>query len=101
MTQFKENIIFQMFKDRCLGYRQRFILEIKKLFHIDVETIGDIYRRIVNYQIKTYGRELRTGIGSTYIKGFKNKSSNNRRTRDYRNRLNSETNKIIERNEVI
>lgn len=101
VVQFKENMIYELFKNRCLGYRQKFFLEIKKLFSIDNETIGNIYRRIINYQIETYGRELRTGIGGTYVRGFKNKSSNNRRTRDYRNRLNSETNKIIERNSVI
>ena len=98
MVQFKENMIFQMFKDKSIGCAQKFKTEIKKLF--DIDNTSDIYRKIVNYQIATYGQQIKSGVTNTYIKNFKSKGAKQRNYKKERNSLNFNTNKIIERNEV-
>lgn len=98
MTQFKENLIFQLFKDKPLGCSKRFKENISKKFdNIDYTRV---YRKIINYQIETYGSELRNNSGTTYIRAFRDKSGTRRNYKSIRNSLNNGTNRIIERNEV-
>ena len=98
MTQFKENMIFQMFKDKCIGTAQKFKKEMKDKYNID--NVRDVYIKIVNYQVEKYGEQLRSGTTITYIDNFKYYSRNGRKYRKMRDNLNNGTNRIIERNEV-
>ena len=100
MINFKENLIFNMFKDTSVIGAKKFKAKIEKMYSgVDYSTI---YRKILNYQIEKYGDELRPANGNyhNYIRNFKDKSCGRRNKRCMRNNLNYETNKLIERNEV-
>lgn len=53
---FYDNLLFEMFKDKCLKSKERFTRTLGELgYKVD---IGDLYRRIVNYQIQKFGCTL-------------------------------------------
>lgn len=57
-TKFKEEYVFLLLKDKCFKNATECKGRIVKKFkNVDVDAI---YRRIVNYQIKKYGRGLYT-----------------------------------------
>lgn len=60
-NEFIENMIFEKEKDTCFGSSAYFYKHLKdkyKLSDTQPSVYGSLYRRIVNYQIKTYGRSL-------------------------------------------
>lgn len=56
LVDFKENIIFEKCKDDEVGSSRLFKAKCKKKYGF--EPSNDLYRKIVNYQIKTYGHSL-------------------------------------------
>lgn len=53
---FKEEYVFHKYKNRCFKNAERLKSElIRKYKDVDV---GDLYMRIVNYQVKKYGTSL-------------------------------------------
>lgn len=59
---FKEHLLFELYKDLPIDNTQAFDNLIKKanLMSDDIK-ISTIFRNICNYQIKTYGEQLRRG----------------------------------------
>lgn len=100
MTQFKENIIFNMLKDIPTKSAKRFKDEVFKKFEITCESASELYRKIINYQINKYGSQLDFVSSSRYIENFRDKSTKRINYKRSRNELNYETKKLIERNEV-
>lgn len=94
VDKFKENLLFEEFKDTPLRSAKGLFNDIKKKY--DYEPSSDLYKKIVNYQIEKYGSPLlqRGKIRPNF--GVK------RKDREYRNewgRLNYHANKVIERSE--
>lgn len=52
-----KELIFEIYKDQVI-WGKKFKGEIKKKYHLETKEISDIYTRIHNYQIKTYGSRL-------------------------------------------
>lgn len=65
---FKENFLFEKYKDCNLKSSGEFRNKLRKSNFKDYEDvdIGELYRRIVNYQIKKYGNSL-SSFGPGYI----------------------------------
>lgn len=58
----KEKIILAIYKDKPIRSSEKFRYEIIRKFHIkDTELLNKLYRNIVNYQIKKYGKTLLSG----------------------------------------
>lgn len=57
MTQkeFEENIVFERYKDTSFRSSKDFRKQVKEYRNIDVR---EVYTKITNYQIKTYGNSL-------------------------------------------
>lgn len=55
MEKYKEELIFMLYKDKPLkvNYFKRMVSE-----KYNLKEYVDLYRRIVNYQIDTYGEQL-------------------------------------------
>lgn len=97
MNEFKEEYIFEIYKDKYLGGSKNFIKEIKDNFNLTVT--DDLYKKIINYQVKKYGRQLDYGGHIEYIPKNKNRNRK-RRLRDVENAKDSEDyKKFLERND--
>ena len=59
-----EKLIFDMYKNEVL-ISKRFKNEIIKKFGVSSVTAGDIFAKIQNYQIKTFGERLQYGKDKT------------------------------------
>ena len=60
-NEFIENMIFENEKDTCFGSSAYFYKHLKDKYRLNDTSpslYGGLYRRIINYQIKTYGRSL-------------------------------------------
>lgn len=53
--EFEENYVFEKYKDTTLKGSGYFRKEVEKYKNINV---SDVYAKIINYQIKTYGETL-------------------------------------------
>lgn len=51
------NLLFEMFKDKCITNTQQFRKMVAN-YKLSNNEITDLYRKIVNYQIKKYGTSL-------------------------------------------
>lgn len=79
LVDFKENLIFEEYKDKVIKNRLKLNQEVYKKFGCEVSS--ELYKRIVNYQTKKYG-EMLSFYGTNereYIKNFHNKSQKWRR----------------------
>lgn len=56
LVDFKENIIFQNFKDTAFSSINQFKYLVYKKYHYIAGS--DLYRKVVNYQVDTYGTSL-------------------------------------------
>ena len=78
LVDFKENIIFEEYKDKILKSSLEFKKEIKKKYNIIVSS--DLYTKIINYQIKEYGGSLSYSHSTReFIENFNHKSTKCRR----------------------
>lgn len=63
------NVLFEIYKDKCIGNSEMFRKEITSKYKLTRNEINELYRDIVNYQIKTYGETL----DGKYIRTIVNK----------------------------
>ncbi len=57
---FAEELIFELYKDKVIKNRKSFIKEMQSKFR-DVN-VSELYVRIVNYQINSYGEMLKNYV---------------------------------------
>lgn len=76
LVDFKENIVFEEYKEKVLKKAKDFRDEVKKQHGF--EPSSDLYKRIINYQIKKYGTTL---VGSYVIEEIKNFGNKKRTVR--------------------
>ena len=57
LVDFKEKLIFEKEKDLALESAEKFYKKLRDIYkyNTDVKKLSDLYRKIVNYQIKKYG----------------------------------------------
>lgn len=68
-----EKLIFEAFKDKYIRNAEAFRQYIKKEYNYEVST--DLYKKIVNYQVKKYGETLSNRVQREYNKYFYQKDS--------------------------
>ena len=96
VDKFKENLLFEEYKDTPLRSAKGLFNDIKKKY--DYDSSSDLYKKIVNYQIKKYGDVLKSRGSSRLSYG----RIHNRKSRRYINEwqyANYYQNKVIERSE--
>ena len=57
--KFNEDLLFELYKDRPFDTAREIRYFVKKKYHIDCSS--DLVKRIINYQINTYGQQRFTG----------------------------------------
>lgn len=82
LVDFKENLIFETYKNRSLQNAGKFKKEIEKKYGL--KPSFNLYKKIINYQIKTYGYSLEKDSGIGYNKWFAHKHP---KLRKYHNEL--------------
>lgn len=94
-----EKLIFEAYKDKYIYNAKKFKKSIKSDYGF--EPSSDLYRNIINYQIKKYGKQLSLDI-RTYEINFKKYGNNKKRKNQIINETNYQrTNNMIERlNEI-
>lgn len=60
LKEIKEKIIFENEKDNPFRNAETFRKKVKELYNIEAD-YSDIYRKIINYQLKKYGCMLEEG----------------------------------------
>ena len=64
----KKELLFSMYKDEIvIGSSSKFKREVKKKYNLDNREAADLYVRINNYQIKTYGSPLNDNVDFIYM----------------------------------
>ena len=97
LVDFKENLIFEEWKDQPLHSSVWFRDKMKEKYGITKTT--DLYAKIVNYQIKKYGTNLLHGKNIEFINNIKSTSHKCRKHNSERTKTQYELKKFIERNE--
>lgn len=93
---FKEQLIFEEYKDRYLWSANKFKNEIKTKYGIKVSS--DLYKKLINYQINKYGSQITDCCKIDYINKEQNRN-HDRRQRDLKNNQDSyELEKFMKRN---
>lgn len=79
LVDFKQNLIFEEYKDRAIHNRNELNKEVIKKFGCEVSS--ELYRKITNYQIKKYDGMLsfNTVTNREYNKNFISKNQKWRR----------------------
>ena len=79
LVDFKEKIIFEEYKDKAFENSSAFKKEIKDKYNYIASS--DLYTRIINYQIKKYGRSISysNATGVDFVENFTQKSPKNRK----------------------
>ena len=96
MTNFKEDYIFEIYKDTYIHGAKKFIKDVKDKYNLDIN--NELYKRIINYQIKKYGSQLSYGGQIEFVPKNKNRYQK-RRLRDLENTKDiQEYKKFLERN---
>lgn len=52
------NVLFEFYKDKCIGNSEIFRKEVTSKYKLTDDEVTELYRNIVNYQIKKYGATL-------------------------------------------
>ena len=52
------NVLFEIYKDKCIGNSEMFRKEITSKYDLTDDEVSELYKRVVNYQVKTYGETL-------------------------------------------
>lgn len=91
---FKEEYLFTQYKDKAIKNATQFKGEIRKKYGVLEVDLTELYRKIVNYQIKKYGKHLIDDGTSDIPYEVIQKRSHRRRNANRRNRgLRKETEK--------
>lgn len=75
----KDDIVFALFKDKPTNGKDLFKKSVKKYIH--EINVNEVYRRIINYQIKKYGYTLDDRYDSLNYFQKQNMSGNSSRNR--------------------
>lgn len=78
----KEGYVFEIYKNRQLNNSIEFVREVEKF---KIENPNELYRKIVNYQIKKFGSSLNSKE-KKYFKEEQIQRSKNAYSRKYRRR---------------
>lgn len=90
-----DKLIYEVYKDRAVNGMNYFKKKIKSDYGIIPSSA--LYRKIINYQIEKYGKQLNVDLGREYERLFYEKNKKNRKNNVERaNRRNSQ-NKILDR----
>lgn len=57
LVDFKENYIFEIEKNMPQNGIKKFYIKLREKYNYK-ENVSDLYRRIINYQIETFGKTL-------------------------------------------
>lgn len=96
MSNFKEDYIFEIYKDTHINGAKKFVKEVKDKYNLEVN--NELYKKIINYQVNKYGGKLSYGGYIEFIP--KNKNRNRlRRVKDLEHcKELEEYKKFLERN---
>ena len=98
MKDFCNNIVYQLYKDCDLQSCRLFIQRIKEKYNLDVADIREIYRAIINYQVDTYGEQLKNSRSRQYIPKSMNRNQRHRQHDLINNKDGYEYRKFLKRN---
>ena len=98
MRDFCNNIVYQLYKDCDLQSCRLFIQRIKEKYNLDVVDIREIYRTIINYQVETYGEQLKNSRSMQYIPKSMNRNQRHRQHDLINNKDGYEYRKFLKRN---
>lgn len=90
-----DKLIFEAYKDKALISMEKFRYKIKSNF--GTIPSSDLYRKIINYQIKKYGKQLDVSISREYQDYFYKYSRKNREEKGRRNREKFREDRNLER----
>lgn len=79
----KIDLLFNYYKDDVIEDCKKFKTEIIKKFKLTPGKAGDLYTRIINYQIDEYGEQIGL-VGRTTYADYKRKSENAKRRKQAR-----------------
>lgn len=96
LVDFKENLIFEEYKDQPLRGARRFKADMLAKYKIQISS--DLYSRLINYQISKYGMPVVPGNKIAYVKNVEKKSGKCRRHNNERLRDDWEFKKFMRRN---
>lgn len=71
-----DNLLFEVYKDKKLISSHNFKIDVNKNYGYSPSS--DLYTRIVNYQIKKYGKQLTDNSRREYVKYFMEYGKTNR-----------------------
>lgn len=97
LVDFKENLIFEEYKNKVIPNANKFKQLIYKKYNIVIS--NDLHKKICNYQIKKYGSTLYfiDVTHKEYIRRFRDKTSHRRIKRIEINLRNEEAKMIIDK----
>lgn len=78
-----KEIIFKMYKDEAIVCKD-FKRGLAEKYKLDMKEIGDIYARIINYQVKKYGVSLDHSRGCITTSEEQLKRNHNSQVRRYK-----------------
>lgn len=90
-----DKMIYESYKDKCINGTGYFKRKIKQDYGLIPSS--DLYRKIVNYQIKKYGKQLTAELRRDYEKEFYEKNFYLRKCAVYRSHKSQMQRQILER----
>ncbi len=95
--EFMFGVVFELEKDVPFEGTREFKWKIYRKYGFIPD--GDLYRKIINYQIENYGRTFNGYKGRDFVKNFGSKSKKRRLLVKENNRKYYNLEKVVERND--
>lgn len=95
--EFMSGVVFELEKDIAFQGMREFKWKIYRKYGFVPD--GDLYRRIVNYQIETYGRTFNNYKRRDYVQDFGRRNSKRRLQVKENNQKYYALEKVVERND--
>jgi hypothetical protein len=90
-----DKMIYEIYKDKVVNGSCYFKRKVKSDYGYIPSS--DLYRKIINYQVKKYGKQLTTEFVRKYDRLFYKKTPIGRKNAAYRSYKNQRAKKILER----
>ena len=90
-----DKLIYEAYKDRAVNGMNYFKKKIKSDYGIIPSS--DLYRKIINYQIKKYGKQLNVDLGREYERLFYERNVKSRKNNIERAERRNRQIKILDR----
>ena len=90
-----DKMIYGVYKDKPINGMAYFKRKVKSDYGIIPNS--DLYREIVNYQVKKYGKQLNVELGRDYERLFYEKTPKGRKNAVYRAENSQRQQKMLER----